>query len=100
MKHYVNNFPSRDNFINYIDIDENYNILTHGRTQKLDKNFFEFLKENIQYIEMITITFHHKEGTNSGIPLDQVTKIKEFLRDFKENNIRLVCAGGISSIKE
>jgi len=62
-----------------IDIDENFQVLTHGRTRKLDKNFFEFLQENIEFIEMITVTFHHKEGTNSGIPLNQVKEIKNFM---------------------
>ena len=83
-----------------IDIDESYNILTHGRTKKSDKNFFEFLNEKIQNIEMITITFHHKEGTNLGIPLNQVIKIKEFISNFKNESIYLVCAGGISSIDQ
>jgi phosphoribosyl-ATP pyrophosphohydrolase/phosphoribosyl-AMP cyclohydrolase len=84
-----------------IDIDENFQVLNHGRTRKLDKNFFEFLQENVEFIEIITVTFHHKEGTNSGIPLNQVKEIKNFINStLKDRTITLICAGGISSIDE
>ena len=87
-----------------LDIDDNYEILIKGRTEKLNKNLFDVIKENLEYISMLTITFHNTEGTGEGIDLNKVHKIKIFLDELTKEknveNIRLVVAGGIKNINE
>ena len=87
-----------------LDIDDNFEILIKGRTEKLNKNLFDVIKENLEFISMLTITFHNTEGTGEGIDLKKVHKIKIFLDDLTKEknieNIRLVVAGGIKNINE
>lgn len=87
----------KERLIIAFDIDQDFNVLMKGRTSKSDKDLFQMLDEYATNLEMITITFHDKEGTCDGIPMDRIKKIKEYLDQY---NIKLVVAGGISNIKE
>ena len=87
----------KDRLILAFDIDDNYNVYIKGRQEFHAKKLFDLFNEFIEYAEMITITFHHKEGTCLGIPLNQIKEIKEYIQN---ENIRIIVAGGIKSINE
>ncbi|AYV84975.1 MAG: bifunctional phosphoribosyl-AMP cyclohydrolase/phosphoribosyl-ATP pyrophosphatase protein [Satyrvirus sp.] len=92
----INSIP-KNRLIVAFDIDEEYCVYTNGRTTKHEKKFFEILDEYITSIEMITITFHHTEGTCTGIPVEQVKEIMNYIKDYQ---IRIIVAGGIKSIDD
>jgi phosphoribosylformimino-5-aminoimidazole carboxamide ribonucleotide (ProFAR) isomerase/phosphoribosyl-AMP cyclohydrolase len=80
-----------------IDIDENLNVMTHGRSYTTDVTIFDFLTKFMAKVEMISIVFHNTEGTFSGIPLEKVKQIKDHIRDYR---IKLACGGGICNLDE
>jgi len=87
----------KERLIVAFDIDENYKVFKQGRKGYMEKNLFEMIDEFKDKMEMMTITFHNVEGTNTGIPLEQVQQIKEYVTNF---GIKLVVAGGINSIND
>jgi len=86
--------------MNKKEIYQEISFFYSGRTDINKTDFFELLKTYLEYVEMITITFHHTEGTNLGIPFEQVRKIKEFINQNQTTPTKLVVAGGINSAKE
>lgn len=97
----IKEFPSQ-RLILSLDIDDNYNILVKGRLQESNINIFDFINKiyhDINYIEMICVTFHNSEGCGNGIDFSKIKRIKEFLGEI-DKNIRLTFAGGISSREE
>ena len=92
----INKIP-KDRLILAIDIDENMNVMTHGRNVSTSVSVFDILTKYQFEVEMISITFHHTEGTISGIPIEMIRQIKSHI---KNPNLKLTCGGGISSIKE
>ncbi|AYV78720.1 MAG: bifunctional phosphoribosyl-AMP cyclohydrolase/phosphoribosyl-ATP pyrophosphatase protein [Edafosvirus sp.] len=97
LSHELVNKIRKERLIIAFDIDEKYNVFKDGRKGFMDKRLFDLIDEYKDNTEIITITFHHTEGTCTGIPMDQVKEIKDYILKY---NIRLVVAGGISSIKE
>ena len=87
----------KDRTIVAFDIDEKNNIFTHGRKGVMDKNLFQMIDEFAPFIETMTITFHHTEGTCKGIPFEQAKEIKHYVSKY---DIKLIVAGGISTVKE
>ena len=93
---FIHSIPKERLIIDF-DIDQDYKVFIKGRTEINTTNFFDLLKMYCNYVEMITITFHHTEGTCAGIPMKQIEDIKQVLEPY---NIKIVVAGGISSIDE
>jgi phosphoribosyl-ATP pyrophosphohydrolase/phosphoribosyl-AMP cyclohydrolase len=89
----------KNRIIAAFDIDENYMMIVKGRQEKIKESLFDRLEKIHQYIELICVTFHVTEGTNLGIPMDQVDYIKNYLNS-KYKHIKLTVAGGINSIKQ
>jgi len=87
----------KERLIVAFDVDENNKVFKNGRNGYMDKNLFEMIDEFATNIETMTVTFHHAEGTNSGIPLDQVEQIRDYVKQY---NIKLIVAGGINSIDD
>jgi phosphoribosyl-ATP pyrophosphohydrolase/phosphoribosyl-AMP cyclohydrolase len=87
----------KDRLIVAFDVNENDKVFKHGRKEYMDKDLFGMIDEFKDNIEMMTVTFHHVEGTNQGIPLEQVERIKKYVSNF---NIKLVVAGGINSVQD
>jgi len=87
----------KDRTIVAFDIDEKNNVFTHGRKGVMEKNLFQMIDKFAPFIETMTITFHHTEGTCKGIPLEQAKEIKKYVSKY---NIKLIVAGGISTVKE
>ena len=81
-----------------VDIDDNYNILTNGRTKTTDTSIFDVIKEYCSFTEIMSITFHDHEGLISGIPQEHLKKILAFFNEFSP--IKVVVAGGIASVNE
>jgi len=97
ISHELINKINKERLIIAYDIDEKYNVYKDGRKGMMDQKLFPLIDEYSKNIEIITITFHHTEGTCKGIPMDQVREIKDYVATY---NIRLIVAGGIATIKE
>ena len=65
----------------------------------MEETLFELIEKYKDKIEMMTITFHDVEGTCSGIPFDQVEKIKKYI-DERHMDIKIVFAGGLAKIED
>jgi len=87
----------KERLIVAFDVDKDNNVFSKGRTDKMSENLFQLIDKYGNSIDMMTITFHHAEGTCQGIPYDQVKEIKNYITQ-KNFNIKLVCAGGIATI--
>jgi ATP phosphoribosyltransferase len=95
-KEFVRSIP-KERLIIAFDIDQNYHVLIKGRTDVSQYKFEDVLKEFGDYVEIISVTFHHTEGLCNGIPFDQVEVIKNMVEQY---NIKLSIGGGIANIIE
>lgn len=89
----------KERLILALDIDADYHVFSKGRTEMMRQDLFVLLDEYAEYVQKITVTFHHAEGTCAGIPIAQVHKINAYIRE-KSYHIELIVAGGITSVAE
>jgi ATP phosphoribosyltransferase len=82
-----------------LDINENNQLLVNGRKEVLEETIFERIGKLHKNIELICITFHQTEGTNSGQPEYQLTDILNFMNN-NYPDIHITVAGGINSCQE
>lgn len=87
----------KDRIILGLDIDEKNNIFTHGRNILEKVTVFEKIDEFKDCVEMITITFHHTEGTCNGIPMSSAKELYQYVQNY---GIKLCVAGGINSVEQ
>lgn len=97
-----------DRTILAIDLDDQDNILTHGRTITANLSLCEYLEKYVRYVEMICITFHDAEGGEHAIPFTKIKRIQKLLKaillasdeNWGPRSIRCAYAGGIQNIKQ
>ena len=84
-----------DRIIVELSINENNEVLTHGRTVNTKEHITKKMLELSQKgVKVISLTFHHKEGQLKGIPRDQLRDIMFCIPGPIQ---KVIIAGGISS---
>ena len=87
----------KDRVILAVDLDKDNSILINGRTKKSDMTLVQFLDTYAKYTDILSVTFHDNEGTMEGVPEAQIHELKKITDTY---SLKLICAGGISSIKD
>ena len=81
-----------------LSINENNEVLTHGRTVNTKVNVIEKMRELcLKGIKTISITFRNNEGKLEGLPRKQLKNLMDQVPGPIEN---IIIAGGISSIED
>jgi phosphoribosylformimino-5-aminoimidazole carboxamide ribonucleotide (ProFAR) isomerase/phosphoribosylaminoimidazole-succinocarboxamide synthase/phosphoribosyl-ATP pyrophosphohydrolase len=82
-----------------LTVNENNEVLTHGRTVNTQISIRDYIQTLVQYqLDTFSITFHSSEGLLQGIPRDQIRKLMIGLPWNAINKI--IIAGGISSLDD
>ncbi|QKF93872.1 phosphoribosyl-ATP pyrophosphatase [Fadolivirus algeromassiliense] len=88
----------KDRLIVELSVNENNEVLIHGRKTNTGISIFKRLNEMSNYgVEAISITFHNTEGHMKGIPRAQLSEI---MLNMPTSIQKVIIAGGISSIDD
>lgn len=83
------------------DLNNSLNGETLSNVDGVDKNRIVKLHEAISYlkdyINLIAITFHHKEGNMNGLDKELLGKISNLFKQDEFKNINVIIAGGITT---
>jgi len=97
-KDFIDRIP-KERLIVELSINENNQILTHGRKGFNNNNLLEVLDYLSKLgVEAISVTFHKTEGHLSGIDRIHVSNVYNILSNYKFEKIYI--AGGISTIDD
>ncbi|ATZ80961.1 bifunctional phosphoribosyl-AMP cyclohydrolase/phosphoribosyl-ATP pyrophosphatase protein [Bodo saltans virus] len=81
-----------------LSIDDNYEVIIKGRTERTNKTIFEYMEELAKNgINFISITFHSTEGHMHGFPRKMVSEIVLNAPNSIKN---IAIAGGVSSLDD
>lgn len=88
---------SKERLILACDVDDSLNIMYNGRTKSSETKLEEEIGKYYKDIEIVSVTFHEREGTLNGLNMNLVNKVKMITDKYK---LRLIIAGGINSIDD